>query len=152
MGQTQGDVSKLSKQNHTRESTHLLGCQNSTKTPSFFLIIQHSAIQVFPSATSAPPCKGNAFNILQNFACSNNDYCCSWWNVPPQANGCTLASSRRQITTSSFKTDAQHFITRRKCAAITPASTRSTRQCPSHFKSSAAHVNLERCSHWLRNS
>lgn len=53
-----------------------------------------------------------------SFAYSNNNYCCSWWNKPHQAKGCTLASSRRHITTSSFKTDAQHFITRGKCAAI----------------------------------
>lgn len=75
-----------------------------------------------------------------SFAYSNNNYCCSWWNIPHQAEGCTLASSRRHITTSSFKTDAQHFITRRKCAAITPTSTRSTRKCPSRFKSSAEHI------------
>lgn len=75
-----------------------------------------------------------------SFAYSNNNYCCSWWNIPHQAKGCTLASSRRHITTSSFKTDAQHFITRRKCAAITPTSTRSTRKCPSRFKSSAEHI------------
>lgn len=75
-----------------------------------------------------------------SFAYSNNNYCCSWWNIPHQAEGCTPASSRRHITTSSFKTDAQHFITRRKCAAITPTSTRSTRKCPSRFKSSAEHI------------